>query len=176
MHVTLAPHNPAWAQAFAREADTLHRALGTGCPTTLHHIGSTAIRGILAKPIIDMLGVVADLETLDRHGSALASLGYEALGAFGIEGRRYFRKCDAQGRRSHHLHVFATGSPHIDRHLAFRDYLRAHPEVATAYSALKDRITAGTGTTWDSYRDAKAPFVAETERRALAWARRTAIG
>src|SRR3546814_8745866 len=94
------------------------------------HIGSTSIPGIHAKPIIDMLAVTSDLSLLDGCESRIASLGYEALGEFGIPGRRYFRKDNSTGERTHKIHAFRTGSPKITRHLQFRDYLIAPPAVA----------------------------------------------
>ncbi|MFZ4689929.1 MAG: GrpB family protein [Polymorphobacter sp.] len=166
MAVTLAPHDPAWVQAFAAEAVAISAAVPG---LTLHHIGSTAIPGILAKPIIDMLGDVPALRLVEAASPRLAALGYQVMGAFGIEGRRYFRKDDARGNRTHHLHVFASGSAHLVRHLAFRDYLRAHPDVAAAYAATKAALAHR-----DDYADAKAPFVRATEAEALAWTQVTA--
>ena len=159
------PHNPNWRAAFEEEAARLRLV----APIELHHIGSTAVPAILAKPIIDILGEVADLAMLDKTAGQFESLGYEVMGAFGIEGRRYFRKCDAQGVRTHHLHVFTVGSEHITRHLVFRDYLRAHPEDARAYSHLKARLTANRAD-WGAYQDGKADFVQNVEAKALAWA------
>jgi GrpB-like predicted nucleotidyltransferase (UPF0157 family) len=85
---------------------------------------------------------VDDLEALDERSARMGDLGYEVMGPFGIEGRRYFRKFDATGRRTHHLHVFSQGSPHIERHLAFRDYLRSNPLKAAAYSDLNGSCRA----------------------------------
>ena len=165
------PHDPEWAAAFAAEARALTVAMGETC-TALHHIGSTAIPGILAKPIIDILGEVSSFELPDGATGRIKSLGYTALGAFGIEGRRYFRKDDAQGRRTHHLHLFEPGSLHIERHLAFRDYLRSHPEKAGEYSALKEALV-------DSgvpYQDGKGAFVKAAEAEAINWRRSGASG
>lgn len=164
----IVPHDPAWKAAALAEVSAIHAALGD-VPLTLHHIGSTAIPGCHAKPILDLLGEVADPGVVRR--GALEGLGYEALGAYGIPGRLYFRKSVGAGRRSHHLHVFQTGSPHAERHLAFRDYLIAHPEVVAAYSALKLRLVRVQGATHASYMDGKDAFVRTTERAALAWSR-----
>ena len=95
-----------------------HAAL-RGVVVALHHIGSTSIPGIFAKPIIDILLEVSDLEKLDKQSHALVALGYERLGEFGIVGRRYFRKNSASGIRTHHVHAFQTGNAEIERHLAF---------------------------------------------------------
>lgn len=168
--VTVVPHDPDWARAFAAEAAAIEAAVGAP-HITLHHIGSTAVPGILAKPVIDLLGEVASLTALDAASEKLEALGYEALGANGIEGRRYFRKRGPDGERTHHLHVFETGSPHVARHLAFRDYLRAKPEVARAYSDLKAQLTRDPHAPRDAYIDGKSPFVLETEKAALDWQR-----
>ncbi|MBB5516429.1 GrpB-like predicted nucleotidyltransferase (UPF0157 family) [Rubricella aquisinus] len=168
MPVRVLPHDPSWADAFAIEAASLIRALAP-LPLVLHHIGSTAIAGIHAKPIIDLLGEVPSLAQLDARAETMTRLGYEVMGSYGIDGRRYFRKSDAVGRRSHHLHMFEARSPHVARHLAFRDYLRAHADIARAYSDLKRRITEAGGASWDDYMDAKDPFVARIEPQALAW-------
>jgi len=158
------PHDPAWASAYAAEAEAIGAALA-GPLIALHHIGSTAIPGILAKPIIDMLGEVTNLAALDTAATALEPLGYAAMREFGIAGRRYFRKHDAAGVRSHHLHIFAQGAPQIRQHLAFRDYLRAHPQRAADYARLKQTLADDP----DSYAERKGPFVLATQAEALAW-------
>jgi len=99
------PHDPNWQTSFQTEARAISSAMG-GLAIRLHHIGSTAIPDILAKPIIDMLGVVPDISLLDDKGDAFALLSYQVMGAFGIDGRRYFRKFAPSGRRMFHLHVF----------------------------------------------------------------------
>ncbi|MEI4487717.1 GrpB family protein [Frigidibacter sp. MR17.14] len=164
MAVEVVAHDPRWAEAFAAEARAIAPAVGG----VLHHIGSTAVPGLPAKPIIDMLGEVASFSAIDT--AALTARGYQAMGAFGIPSRRYFRRCGPDGRRSHHLHVFLTGSTQVERHLAFRDYLRAHPAQAEAYGALKLSLL-GPGTAWEDYMDGKAPFIAATEVLALVWHR-----
>jgi len=171
--IVLAPHNPEWAAAYASEAASIVRAL-SNLPIELEHIGSTAIPGIVAKPVIDMLGAVPSVEKLDEHSDRLTTLGYEALGEFGIAGRRYFRKNAANGVRTHHLHVFAVDCPEIARHLNFRDYLRAFPMTAVAYSALKQDLAKRSGDT-RAYTDGKTAFVRAVDLRALAWAARNRL-
>ena len=166
--ITLVPHDPSWAAAFEREAAAIRAALGD-VPITLHHIGSTAIPGIVAKPVIDILGVVTRIEELDVHGHRLVSLGYEAMGEFGIPGRRYFRKDSSDGVRTHQVHTFGAGSPEIQRHIDFRDYLRAFPDAAADYAALKRGLAARSGADIVRYADAKTEFVRDIERRAAAW-------
>jgi GrpB-like predicted nucleotidyltransferase (UPF0157 family) len=166
LNAIVLPHDPAWAAAFTAEAARLRPAFGA-CLVALHHIGSTSVTGLVAKPIIDLMAEVTVLDAIDT--AAVLGLAYEAMGAYGIEGRRYFRKIDAAGRRTHHLHVFQTGSPHVTRHLAFRDYLRSHPEAVAAYAALKAHLLAGGQTRWEDYLDGNAAFVAEMEAKALKW-------
>jgi GrpB-like predicted nucleotidyltransferase (UPF0157 family) len=170
--IVLTPHSAAWAAAFEREASAVLDAL-SDLSIELHHIGSTAIPGIVAKPVIDMLGIVPAVEALDVRAHRLAVLGYEALGEFGIPGRRYFRKDAPDGVRTHQLHSFAAGSPDIQRHLDFRDYLRAFPTEAAAYSALKQGLAGRWGSDMHAYSEGKAEFIRAVERRAAAWRQRT---
>lgn len=139
----------------------------------LHHIGSTAVPGILAKPIIDMLGETPSLLAFDQSTSRLEEIGYETMGAYGIEGRLYFRKNAADGTRTHHLHVYEAGASHIARHLGFRDYLIAFPERAAAYSALKAQIISVGSQGRATYQEAKAAFVAVLDAEAAAWRQST---
>jgi GrpB-like predicted nucleotidyltransferase (UPF0157 family) len=133
MRVIVVPPDPSWPAAFEAAAAEVRAALGENL-VQVHHIGSTAIPGIWAKPIIDQLAVVRDLAKLDEQSPRLVELGYEAMGEFGIPGRRYFRRDDAAGVRTHQIHAFAAGSEHVLRHLAFRDFMRGHPALAAEYS------------------------------------------
>lgn len=134
----------------------------------IHHIGSTAIPGIFAKPIIDILVVVDSLATIEAKSSAMCELGYEALGEHGIVGRRYFRKNSANGIRTHQVHSFARGSSDVVRHLAFRDYMRACLEAAQAYSVLKQKLAIEFPEDIQAYVDGKNEFVKHHESLALA--------
>lgn len=173
--VEVVPHDPAWAQEFKAEAQRLSAALGE-IAIAIHHIGSTAIPCIYAKPIIDLLLEVNDLAQLDRQQAAVEQLGYEAMGEYGIPGRRYFRKHNAAGTRTHHLHAFAPGSSHVERHLLFRDYLIAHPQDAQQYSNLKRRLAAQYLTDIESYMDGKDSLIKTLETRSVQWKRQKAEG
>jgi GrpB-like predicted nucleotidyltransferase (UPF0157 family) len=94
------------------------------------------------------------------------TLGYEAMGEFGIPGRRYFRKNDEEGIRTRQVHIFQSGSPQITRHLAFRDYLIAHPEDARSYSELKRRLAEEHPLNPDAYMGGKDAFIKDIDRRA----------
>jgi GrpB-like predicted nucleotidyltransferase (UPF0157 family) len=166
--IVLVPHDPKWAAAFQNEAERIQLALGSRL-VALHHIGSTAIPGIAAKPVIDMLAVVDRVEALDESPLPLTALGYEALGEFGIPGRRYFRKGTSNGVRTHQIHAFGRDSFEVQRHLDFRDYLCAHPVAAQRYEALKRDLASKHPGQINDYTDGKSAFIRDIEGRARAW-------
>ena len=168
MQVRVVPYDPEWPSAFDAEAKRLASALGH-VVVRLHHIGSTAVPAIAAKPIIDVLMEVIDFEPLDERTPAIEALGYEALGEYGISRRRYFRRDDATGRRTHQVHAFRAGDTEVERHLAFRDYMLAHPAAARAYGELKQRLAQEHPEDNGAYMDGKDAFVKEHEALALAW-------
>jgi len=169
--VELEPHSPDWLEAAAREAQRLAEALGPYL-VAVHHIGSTAIPGIAAKPILDLIPEVRSLAGFDACQPVLLQLGYEWWGEYGMAGRRYATLTDgATGRRCIQLHVFATGSPHIERHLAFRDFLRAHPAKAREYEAVKLRSRDQHPDNSHAYSDAKSAWILTTEAEAISFYR-----
>jgi GrpB-like predicted nucleotidyltransferase (UPF0157 family) len=168
MEVIVVPHDPKWFAKFSNEAINLRQALGMTV-VAIHHIGSTSIAGIYAKPVIDVLLEVKAIEDADASRDAIAHLGYEVMGEFGISGRRYFRKNTQHGVREFQVHAFAAGSAHIDRHIALRDFMRAHGHFAAAYSELKRHLAHAHPNSIDDYMDGKAAFVKDMERRALQW-------
>ena len=167
MRIYMVPYNPNWRQEFENEAKQITKALSDDV-VTVHHIGSTAIPNIYAKPVIDILLVVHNHTGLDAKQAAMEALGYEAFGEFGIPTRRYFRRDNAEGDRTHQIHAFEAGSRQIDRHLAFRDYMIAHPEAAQAYSDLKRELAAKHPDDMEAYMDGKHEFIQEIDRRAAA--------
>jgi GrpB-like predicted nucleotidyltransferase (UPF0157 family) len=166
--VEVVPHNPNWPGAFELESRQIALALNDNS-IVAHHIGSTAISHIYAKPIIDILLEVKDIRKIDDRTFQLEALGYEAMGEFGIPVRRYFRKNNGTGRRTHQIHAFEIGSPHVERHLAFRDYMTAHPEEAQKYSELKRELADRYPKDIIGYMDGKDGFIKEMELKALAW-------
>lgn len=169
-HVTVIEYDPAWPLEFEREASCIRGALGENC-LEVYHIGSTSVPGLAAKPIIDILPVVRSLEAVDAAKDSLEALGYEYLGEFGIPGRRYLRK--GGDERTHQVHVFAAEDEvNITRHLAFRDYLREHPDVRDEYAALKRALAEKYPYDIEAYCEGKDAFVKRYEREALGWAGR----
>ena len=166
--VEVVPHNPAWRFTFLEDSKQITLVMGENV-VTIHHIGSTAIPNIYAKPIIDCLIEVKDIAKVDEQNPAMAVLGYQAMGEFGIPDRRFFLKNSAAGKRTHHLHTFEAESPEIKRHLAFRDYTIAHPEVAQNYSELKRELAKTYPEDIQSYMNGKNGFIKEVEKKALEW-------
>jgi GrpB-like predicted nucleotidyltransferase (UPF0157 family) len=165
--VELLPHDPAWAQRAQVEAGVLRSVLGDVL-LTVHHIGSTAISGIRAKPVIDLMPVVHDLAALEALRGELEALGYEWCGEFGLPGRRYCRKDDPlSGKRLVQLHVYADGDHEILRHLAFRDFLRRQPSLAADYEAEKLRCQQLHSQDVRAYTACKADWIRGVEARAI---------
>ena len=132
--VELRDHDPAWALMFREERDLLAEALGD-LVISVEHIGSTAVPGLRAKPIIDILVGVEEL-SLELFASRLERIGYVHV-PIEEEGRLFFRKGMP---RTHHLHLVREGSEEQMRHLRFRDRLIQHPEEAEEYQRLKERL------------------------------------
>ena len=134
----------------------------------IHHIGSTSVPGLAAKPVIDMLPVFKDRACRDAAEAGVLQLGYEWLGAFGLPGRRYCRRDDPEtGCRIFQAHAYAEGSPEIRRHLAFRDWLRADSGNARGYEQEKRRCAGLFPHGGPAYQDCKAAWIDEAEVRAL---------
>lgn len=164
--IVVEDYDPQWPERFEQERAQI-LAIAPELIVDVHHVGSTSVPGLAAKPIIDILLEVRDIEALDAHNAAFEALGYEALGEFGIPERRYFRK--GGDARSHHIHAFESGSEGCVRHLVFRDYLRTHREVRDAYAQVKREGAAQCNHDIHAYMDHKDAFVKAAEQDALAW-------
>lgn len=134
-HIVVTEYSPLWEKSFEKEAKNIREILQENC-LDIYHIGSTAVEGLKAKPIIDIMPVVEDLQKVDTISDKFEKIGYEYLGEFGIAGRRYLRK--GGDERTHQIHIFAADNTReIERHLAVRDYLRTHKKDADEYGRLK---------------------------------------
>ncbi|WP_082479173.1 GrpB family protein [Methylobacterium sp. Leaf102] len=174
--VELANHDPHWLAAALAEASVLHDALGSAL-LFVHHVGSTAIPGLRAKPILDLLPVVRSLCEMDLRKTNLEQIGYDWWGEFGLPGRRYATKNEpSTGRRLVQLHCYAIGAPDIDRHLAFRDHLRKRPEVVAAYEIEKARCRALYPDDSHAYGACKSAWIEAVETAALTDWRGSSVG
>lgn len=166
-HIIVIDYDPCWEQQYLAEAKTIRAILGENC-TAIFHIGSTAVKGLKAKPIIDIMPVVRDIAAVDEKQGAFEGIGYEYLGEFGMACRRYLRK--GGDERTHQVHIFQeTDRANIERHLAVRDFLRAHGEIARQYGALKETLARQYPYDIEGYCDGKEAFVKDLERQALRW-------
>ena len=164
-HITVIEYDPLWPQKFQAESPLIRGILADNC-IAIYHIGSTAVPGLAAKPIIDMMAVVKSLARADDVAEDFSKIGYEYLGEFGIAGRRYLRKGGEE--RTHQLHIFqADDWTNIGRHLAFRDYMRSHEKEREEYAKLKTELAQRFPYDIDGYCDGKEHFVREMERAAL---------
>ncbi len=161
--IEVAPYDPNWPHVFEKEAAVIKEALGHNC-VAIHHIGSTSVPGLAAKPIIDMIPVVRDITKVDSYNAAMEDLGYKAMGEYGIPLRRYFQK--GLDYRPHNVHVFEQNNPEIDRHLKFRDWMRTHSEDRKAYAELKKNLAIRFKDDIFSYCLGKEDFIAAIDRKA----------
>ncbi|HEY4051455.1 MAG TPA: GrpB family protein [Acidobacteriaceae bacterium] len=169
--VELLPYSPDWARTAEMERGRLENVLGANL-IAVHHIGSTAIPGICAKPIVDLMPEVQSLIQLDEARQQVCSLGYQWWAEYGMSGRRYCTLDEpSTGKRHVQLHCFERGNVHLERHLAFRDYLCAHPEIAREYETRKIKARALHPNDSHAYTDAKSAWITPTQIKALAWFR-----
>lgn len=160
--------SPNWPEEFQAEAARLRTLLGEEL-VEVHHIGSTSVPGLAAKPVIDVIPVVREIERMDDLSSRWEAAGYRVWGEYGIPGRRYFTKDSDDGVRTHNVHVFERGSEEMERHLAFAAYLREHADACREYEAVKRRAYAAHPDDIQGYCTAKDPFIKKWEQVALEW-------
>ena len=158
--VTVLPYDKAWKTAFDAIKTEVEVALG-GLAIAVEHVGSTAVEGMSAKPCIDLDVVIADYGVLSEAVARLATIGYVHEGNLGIEGREAFDYKDKPHLYKHHLYVCPRDSRELHRHVVFRDYLRAHPEAAARYSAVKEEAARLYPHDIDGYMAHKAGIIAQ---------------
>lgn len=167
--VVLKDHDFRWATCFQHVAELI-RSTVQPYNMDLHHIGSTSIPGIKAKPILDILGVVEDVEAFETQRPRLERLGFLWKGEHGILGRRYLVLCNAERTVGYlHLHTFHRTHPAAYAHILFRDYLLAFDEKARRYEKLKGALAVTYASERDKYTSAKDALVQTLLREAEAW-------
>lgn len=164
--IEVVPYDPVWPVLFRAERDQLRRVLASWLVGSIEHIGSTAVPGIAAKPVIDIMAAVGSLEGSRPAIKAAASLGY-CYFPYQPDLEHWFCKPSA-ARRTHHLHLVPVGSAQWVRSIAFRDYLTEHSDVAAEYEALKRELASLFRLDREAYTDAKGPFINAVVEEALA--------
>jgi GrpB-like predicted nucleotidyltransferase (UPF0157 family) len=164
--VEIVPYDPAWSAVFREERDALARALGAWLTGPIEHIGSTAIPGVAAKPVVDVMAGVASLDASRPAIAVAETLGY-CYFPYQPDREHWFCK-PSPWLRTHHLHLVPVDTPQWRRPLAFRDYLRAHPVVAGEYVALKHDLARRFRHDREAYTEAKRPFIDRVTETALA--------
>lgn len=166
-NIFVVPYNDNWPHAYAHEVALWTHVLGPEL-VAIHHVGSTSVPGLQAKPVIDIMPLVREIEWIDSFNPTLASLGYEARGEYGIAGRRYFTK-GGDYHRSHNVHIYEPSNPEVQKHLDFRDYLRTFPAEAEKYGALKEQVALAHPQDIYGYMDGKDAFIQDMLLKAQTW-------
>ncbi len=156
--VEFTDYNEAWADDFKKIHDEIKAVLGD-LALRIEHVGSTSVWGLSAKPIIDIDVVIRDRQALDEVISALGTIGYRHEGNLGIAGREAFKYDGKEHLRKHHLYVCTRDCKELKRHIAFRDYLRTHPEAVREYSRIKEEGAKLYPEDMDKYIEYKSPVI-----------------
>ena len=156
--VAVQAYDEAWAEDFAKIRAELSDALGD-LAMGIEHVGSTSVKGLSAKPIIDIDVVISDVSKLPAVIRALQAIGYVHEGNGDIEGREVFGYDGKEHLRKHHLYVCTKDSSELRRHITFRDYLRSHPEAVAEYSRVKEEGAAKYPFDIDGYIAYKSPCI-----------------
>jgi GrpB-like predicted nucleotidyltransferase (UPF0157 family) len=160
--VLVLPYDVRWPELFRLERDRLAGIFGERA-AGIEHVGSTAVPGLAAKGIVDILLGLRPLELRRENLDAMTRLGYVYRGELGIPGRHFFQK---GAPPTHHVHAVEHGSVEWLKHVHFRDHLRAHPEDAQSYAKLKRDLAARYPDDRDAYTEGKSPFIAAVLRKA----------
>jgi GrpB-like predicted nucleotidyltransferase (UPF0157 family) len=162
--IRIVSYDPQWPVRYEEERSALEARIGPWIKGGIHHVGSTAVPGLEAKPVIDILVGVEGLESSRPCFDLLAGLGYR-YAPYRVEQMHWFCKPEPS-RRTHHLHLVPAGSPRFCDEIAFRDHLRADPEVAARYAELKCRLATRFAHDREAYTDAKESFIGHILGRA----------
>ena len=162
--VVVHSYEKIWADDFVEIRDELNTVL-KNLALRIEHVGSTSVEGLSAKPIIDIDVVIQNRDKLPEVIAALQKLGYSHEGDLGIPGREAFKYEGKEHLRKHHLYVCASDAEELKRHIAFRDYLRSHPDAVAEYSRIKEEGAELYPWDIDKYIEHKAPFIESIYKR-----------
>lgn len=166
-NIYVVPYDPHWVDKYETEARLLRDVFGD-LLIEIHHVGSTSIPNMIAKPVIDIMPVVHDITQVDDLNPQMIELGYEPRGENKIVGRRYFSK-GGDDHRTHHVHVYEPDNIEVAKHLDFRDYLRTHSNDAQAYADLKIQVAKNNPHDVWGYMDGKHAFIQDIIAKAQLW-------
>ena len=158
--IEIEPYDPEWMREFGRICGYITKYLGD-LAIAVHHVGSTSVAGLDAKPIIDLDIEIASYDVFPQVCERLLKAGWQHEGNYGIEGREAFKPTKPLDFMAHHLYVCPSDSTELKRHLAFRDYLRSNKSASDEYSALKRSLAAELGNDIDAYINGKTSFIYE---------------
>lgn len=161
--VVVLPYDEHWELAFIQIKDEIQEALGS-LALSIEHVGSTSVRGLSAKPIIDIDVVIKDYSLFDAVVRALGEIGYHHEGDLGITAREAFKYSGKEHLQKHHLYVCPQDSAELKRHVAFRNYLRANPEAVREYSRIKVEGAMLYPNDIEKYIQHKSPFIEKIYR------------
>lgn len=164
--IEVVPHNSKWKIEYEKESEKIYNIMKDEI-VQIYHIGSTAIEGIYAKPIIDILVGMENINSVDNYNEQMKSLGYIPKGEYGIKGRRFFLK--GLYHRTHHVHIFEKGDSEIERHINFRNYMIEHREEAKEYEDLKKELALKFKYDIDAYCEGKDRFIKKIDEKAKLW-------
>lgn len=167
--INVVPYDPEWVGEFVREAAAIRVAL-SDVLVRVEHVGSTAVPGLPAKPIIDIQVSVGDIDAREPFVLPLERLGYLFAPDPDSPDYHFFGKPRGRPRR-YHVHVCAAGSDEEVRHLVVRDFLRSHSEEAGRYAEFKHELARFTQHDRVAYIEGKEPFMRDLEQRAIAWSK-----
>ncbi len=157
-YVVVENYNPEWKNEFIKIRNEIADALGT-LAISIEHVGSTSVEGLAAKPVIDIDVITENTAVLNDVISALSGIGYTHEGDLGVKGREAFKYTGKDHLMKHHLYVCSKDSEELNRHLKFRDYLRAHPEAVEEYGNIKKKAAELYPEDIDSYIEYKSPVI-----------------
>ena len=167
--IAVVPYDERWPGLFEQEKTALE-CIFRELIVEIHHFGSTSVAGMSAKPIIDVMVIVKNINEVDAYQKTMAEAGYTSRGENGIPGRRYFVRLEDDGENHKtHIHMYELGSPHTVEELMFRDFLRIDREAFLQYEAIKKEAARRHRFSPGAYVDAKTGCVMELMARARAY-------